>query len=41
MGLDTHKCLTELDEDGGVEDIIGVEKDVLDLVELEQPAEVI
>jgi hypothetical protein len=35
MRFHTHECFTEVDEDRGVEDIVGVQMDVLDVVEIE------
>jgi hypothetical protein len=32
MGLDPQKCFTEVDEDGGVENTVGVEVEVLDAI---------
>jgi hypothetical protein len=39
MGLDPQKRFTEVDEDGGVENTVGVEVEVLDAVVLHEPLE--
>jgi hypothetical protein len=39
VGLDSHKCLTEMEEDGDVEDTIGVEVEVLNAMVSEHPIE--
>jgi hypothetical protein len=39
VGLDPHKCFTEVYEDGDVENTIGVQVQVLDTVVLEKTFE--
>jgi hypothetical protein len=39
VGLDSHKCLTEMEEDGDVEDTIEVEVEVLNAMVSEHPIE--
>jgi hypothetical protein len=39
VGFDPHEGFTEVDEDGGVKDTVGVEVEVLDAVVLQEPLE--
>jgi hypothetical protein len=39
MGLDPQECFAKVDEDRSVEDVVGVEIEVLDTVILQKPLE--